>query len=93
MEITSRYRAGTGRAYIVRVSDLSRSGCMLHQNYSVLKPGKMITIRLGEIGPIEAMVRWQDGLALGLRFLYPLHPAMMDFLAQKYGVVWSDDAA
>lgn len=93
VEITSKYRTGSGQAHIVRVSNLSRSGCLLHQNYSVLRPGKMLTIRLGEIGPIEAVVRWQDGLKIGLEFLTPLHQAMMDHLSRQHGVIWDHDAA
>ena len=93
VEITSRYRTGSGQAHIVRVSNLSRSGCLLHQNYSALSPGKMLTIRLGEIGPIDSVVRWKDGLNVGLEFITPLHQAMMDHLSQLYGVVWGKGAA
>lgn len=93
VEITSRYRTGSGQAHIVRVSNLSRSGCMLHQNYSALSVGRMLTIRLGEIGPIDSVVRWKDGLNVGLEFITPLHPAMMDHLTRQYGIIWEAGAA
>ena len=93
VEITSRLRTGSGQAHIVRVSNLSRSGCRLHQNYSALNVGKHLTIRLGEIGPIDSVVRWKDGLAIGLEFVTPLHPAMMDHLTRQYGIVWDNNAA
>ena len=93
VEILSRYRTGSGLAHIVQVSDLSRSGCMLHQNYSALAIGKQLTIRLDNIGPIESVVRWKDGLKVGIQFLTPLHPSMADHLAARFGKLAPDSAA
>ena len=84
VEILSRYRTGSGCAHSVQVSDLSRTGCMLIQNYSALPVGKHLTIRLDNIGPIEAVVRWHDGKHIGIEFSVPLHPSMMDNLAQRF---------
>jgi len=85
VEILSRYRSGTGRAHIVQVYDLSPSGCRLHQNFSVLESGKLLTIRLGDVGPIESVVRWKEGLNVGLEFLVPLHPSVFDHIVSRYG--------
>ena len=93
VEILSRYRTGSGLAHIVQVSDLSRSGCMLHQNYSALEVGKRLTIRLDTIGPIDSIVRWKEGLKVGIQFLSPLHPSMADHLAARFGTLGPEAAA
>lgn len=80
VEILSRYRTGSGRVHMVQVSNLSRSGCLLHQNFSALEVDKKLTIRLGAIGPIDSVVRWKDGLDVGVEFLDPLHPSVLDHI-------------
>lgn len=85
VEILSQYRAGTARAHIVQVSNLSLSGCLLHQNFSVLEAGKHLTIRLGTVGPIDSVVRWKDGLDVGIKFLTPLHPSVFEHILTQYG--------
>jgi hypothetical protein len=84
VEILSRYRSGTGRAHIVQVSDLSLTGCRMHQNFSALEVGMKLTIRLGTIGPIESIVRWKEGLDVGIEFLVPLHPSVLDHIAAQH---------
>lgn len=80
VEILSRYRTGSGRVHTVQVSNLSRSGCLLHQNFSALDVDKKLTIRLGAIGPIDSIVRWKHGLDVGVEFLNPLHPSVLDHI-------------
>jgi hypothetical protein len=80
VEILSRYRTGSGRVHTVHVSNLSQTGCLLHQNFSVLEQGKVLTIRLGEIGPIDSIVRWKKGLEVGIEFTTPLHPSVFDHI-------------
>ena len=83
VEILSKFRTGSGRAHMVQVSNLSRSGCMLHQNFSALEPGKKLTLRLGTVGPIESIVRWKDGLDLGIEFEVPLHPSVFEHIVSQ----------
>ena len=90
VEILSRYRTGSGCAHHVHVTDLSRTGCLLHQNYSALVIGKHLSLRLGSIGPIESVVRWHDGLRVGVEFLTPLHQSVMDHLAGLFGTIKHD---
>jgi len=59
---------------------------MLVQNFSALPIGKRLTIRLDNIGPIEAIVRWHDGTHIGIEFFNPLHPSMMENLAQRFQI-------
>lgn len=84
VELTGRFRTGSGRVHVVRVSDLSVSGCRLHQNFSLLDVGKTIMMRLADIGPIESVVRWRNGMDIGVSFEHPLHPAVLDHLLARY---------
>ena len=63
---------------------------LLHQNFSALAVGKHLSLRLDTLGPIESIVRWHDGLRVGIEFLTPLHPSMMDHLARLFGTIKPD---
>ncbi|GEM_PF-2287117 len=93
VELTGRFRTGSGRMHVVRVSDLSVSGCRLHQNFSLLEVGKTIMMRLADIGPIESVVRWKNGMDVGVSFQQPLHPAVLDHLLARYRQFSPDDQA
>jgi hypothetical protein len=84
VEILSRYRTGSGCAHTVHVSNLSRTGCLLIQNYAALPVGKVLSLRLDTIGPLEATVRWQNGRRVGVQFAAPLHPSVLEHLGQQF---------
>ena len=84
VKMQGRYRSGNGRAHDVQISNLSRSGCRMWQNHSWLSVGALISLRIGTIGPIDAVVRWKNREEMGVEFINPLHPSELDHLAAQF---------
>lgn len=82
-EIQGRYRTGNGLARDVIVTDLSYHGCKFFDRFSNLKQGAYLSVRIGSIGPLEAVVRWQDGGYVGIQFSGSLHPAVLEHMRDK----------
>lgn len=79
IEATGKYRSGAGLALPVTVANLRMYGCQLRAIPRRLRRGDVITLRIANIGPIEAEVRWvEPGKQAGLEFLTPLHESVFD---------------
>lgn len=82
-----RYRTGNGRVHDVQISNLSRSGCRMWQNHHWLEVGASIALRIENIGPIDSVVRWKNNNEMGVEFITPLHPSVLDHLAAHFGTL------
>lgn len=80
VSIQGRYRTGSGVARDVIVSDISANGCKFYDRFSNLKVDCRITIRIGNIGPLDAVVRWRVGQLIGVKFDDALHPSVFDHM-------------
>ena len=72
-----RYRFGNGVEKNVTVNDLSIHGCCLIDRFSDLEPGGFISIEIGSIGPVQALVRWRRKDDIGIEFSRPLDAAAL----------------
>lgn len=90
VSIQGRYRTGTGVARDVIVSDLSTMGCKFYDRYSNLQTGTRMSLRIGNIGPIDAVVRWRAGQIIGVRFDEALHPSVFEHMVTTISD-WSAD--
>lgn len=68
---------GSGGSREVTIFDLSTRGCRA-EDYSHAKPGSLVTIKIGTVGPIGAVVRWRRDNFVGLKFENPLYPAVLE---------------
>ena len=75
-----RYRRGQGRAYKVLFEDISASGCRFNDLVGRLSRDDTLTIRIGDIGPIDARVAWCERRSIGIEFKPKLHPAVLDHI-------------
>ena len=80
-----RYRKGTGVRYNVAITDLSEYGCQFADLVGRVEEGDAITLRVGEIGPIAATVRWVKRRQIGVRFDTPLYPSVLDHIIAQGG--------
>lgn len=72
-----------GRAnYRVRLFDLSPHGCKLER---IGRPmfGEHVLVRFEGIEALQGEVCWVEAECVGLRFTYPIHPAVFDLLVQR----------
>lgn len=77
VDFQGRYRTGNGLAKDVAIGDLSAHGCRFYDRFSNLSVGDYISIRIGNIGPIDAQVRWTRQFYAGVQFKSPLHPSVL----------------
>ena len=75
-----RYRTGSGLARDVVVTDLSTTGCKFEDRVNNLRTGSIISIRIGNIGPITAHVQWMENSTIGVRFDSTLHASVLDHM-------------
>lgn len=68
VKIQGQYRTGHGKPRDIVVADLSTMGCKFTDPFSNLVAGAFLTIRIGNIGPLNAEVSWVDASTVGLKF-------------------------
>lgn len=85
--IQGRYRTGSGRPRDVWITDLSRSGCRFYDKFGTMQKGKALTIRIGSVGPIPAIVRWWDNQVNGIEFEQPLHDSVYEHICANMSEV------
>jgi hypothetical protein len=61
----------------VIVSDLSVSGFRTEIQMPV-RPGRLVTLEMDGLSPLEAYIVWQQGAVVGCKFLNDLHPALVE---------------
>ncbi|GGD50887.1 hypothetical protein GRI62_06410 [Erythrobacter arachoides] len=66
----------------ITIYDLSERGCRI-ENAVNAKPGSFVSVKLGKIGPLDAMIRWRKGKSAGLKFSEPLHPAVLEHIRKQ----------
>ena len=68
--------------YHVRVFDISRHGCKAE---FVERPrlDEHVWIKFEALSAIEATVCWVEGHIVGVEFVIPIHPAVLDLLVQR----------
>ncbi|RIV83033.1 PilZ domain-containing protein [Aurantiacibacter zhengii] len=69
----------------VTIFDLSTRGCRI-EDYSGAPPGSLVTIKIGAVGPIAAVVRWRRDHSMGLKFEDPLYPAVLENIRKQYSL-------
>ncbi|WP_346033358.1 PilZ domain-containing protein [Erythrobacter westpacificensis] len=73
---------GTNGSRAVTIYDLSTRGCRV-KDHTLANPGSLVTIKIGHVGPIAAVIRWRRGNFVGLKFESPMHPAVLDNIRQQ----------
>jgi hypothetical protein len=64
----------------VVVTDLSIAGCKFEDRFNNLRPGSIISIRIGNIGPLTGTVMWFDNATAGIQFDSPIHASVLDHM-------------
>jgi len=84
--VDASFRNGRGSSQRVKLSNLSTRGCRFASGQR-MGPDAFLTLTMGSLDFIDARVTWRDGNVHGIRFLQPLHPAVLQhvcsFLSSK----------
>lgn len=82
VQVAGAYRARSGNSRDVWIKDVSEFGCRFFDKFSILDVNTEILIKLGNIGPIRARVRWREGSTVGVQFDHPLHPGVLTHVVE-----------
>ena len=74
------YRTGSGTPRNVILTDISKTGCRFVDVTNRLYVGTQLTLKIGAVGPIDAVVAWIDNRVVGVRFNAPLYESFLDHL-------------
>jgi len=80
--IYGRFRYA-GRNYDVPLLDLSETGARFYDKYGSLESDTVLNLRIDEMGPFQATVRWRKGDYVGVQFERPLYGPVMDYIIAK----------
>ena len=83
--VDGRYRKGTGVRFNVAIRNLSEYGCQFADLVGRVRKGDVITIRIGEIGPIVSQVKWIEKRQAGIEFEQPLHLSVLEHIIAEGG--------
>ena len=71
---------GAGRRSSAEITELSAHGCKVKTTPILLENDAFVWIKLGNRDPLRGQVRWHKGDLAGVRWEYPLHPAILDHI-------------
>lgn len=77
VRVAGRYRQRMGNTRDIWIKDISEYGCQFFDKFSMLPVGGTVSVRVGNIGPIAAEVKWRNGSTVGAEFELPLHPGVL----------------
>jgi len=93
--VDASFSNGTRGACVVKVTNLSASGCRFASTGPRLRMGALLSMTFGRAGLLEAQVKWRVGNTHGVRFDQPLAPALLDhvrlFLSEEPALVAERD--
>lgn len=78
------YRTGSGTLRPVQLCDLSKVGCQFTDPSARLYVGTQLTIRIGDLGAVDATVVWLNGTKVGIRFNQELYEPLLDHLVVAF---------
>ncbi|MDG5751400.1 PilZ domain-containing protein [Qipengyuania sp. XHP0211] len=73
---------GQGGSREATIFDLSAHGCRV-EDRSLARPGSRVTIKIGSIGPLGAVIRWRTDDMVGLKFESPLYPSILEHIRNE----------
>ncbi|WP_390548147.1 PilZ domain-containing protein [Qipengyuania sp. MTN3-11] len=80
LAVMGEIRTGSGKPLLAEVTDLSETGCACTIRSPWLKRAAIVSVRIGEIGPIESTVCWVDQYHTGLEFHAPIYGPVFDHI-------------
>lgn len=80
VRILGRYRSGCGLRREVTMLDVSETGARFYDRRSILRPDMAITVRIDNLGPFDAHVRWVRDDVVGVQFANPVYGPVFDYI-------------
>jgi hypothetical protein len=84
VNIRALVRAAGSARVDIDVVDLSATGFRF-ESFHDFAVGSRVFLSVPTLQPLEGTVAWRGGNAFGCRFLAPLHPAVFETIAARFG--------
>ena len=76
-----------GRSFHLKLKDLSEQGCQFRLPWSAnLTPRSTLNLRIGELGPFPATVRWCRDNWIGVEFDVPVYGPVLEHMKSTLGI-------
>lgn len=85
IEVWGQYRTVSGVRRDVILKDLSATGCRFYDRFSGLTANTTIQLRIDQLGPFPAAVRWNEAGYIGVEFDRPLYGPVFDHIRLRLG--------
>lgn len=83
VSVWGRYRSKNGVRRDIQLKNLSETGCQFYDRFTGLQSGDEITLRIENLGPFDATVRWVDAGYVGVQFSGELYGPTFDHIRLK----------
>lgn len=75
-----KVRIGANTWVPVTITDITTSGCRIEAKEGLGLDAQEVWLKIENLSSIKAMIKWVLPTALGIEFVEPLHPAVVDHL-------------
>lgn len=80
-EFAGACATAAGSFHLISISEISRNGCRFTADDLTLAPGEQVTVSLGPVGVLDAVVRWRVGALHGVQFHETLDAPIFEYFA------------
>lgn len=89
VEVKAKLRTRVHGRYEVEVLDISLRGIRV-ATYAKHEIGQRVSVQLPSLQPLRARIVWQSNHQIGCHFDDPIHPAVLELLAQRHRALIED---
>ena len=80
VNVMGTLRTGAGTPIQAEITDLSEKGCACTVGSMWLKSSAHASLRIGDLGPIDATIRWVNDRQIGIEFHRPVYGPVFEHL-------------
>lgn len=84
--LQARCRKSSWNVFPVELGDISEGGCCVIGSSEEFVIGETVQLRIANLKPLTAHVRWRRGAKVGVEFRSALKGNLIDELGQRYGI-------
>ena len=86
VNVMGTLRTGAGTPIQAEITDLSENGCACTVGSIWLKSSAHASLRIGDLGPIDATIRWVNDRQVGIEFHRPVYGPVFERLRAMIAV-------
>ena len=80
VNVMGTVRTGSGKPIQAEITDLSENGCAFTVGTVWMQNSDHASLRIGDLGPIDATIRWVNDRQVGIEFHRPVYGSVFEHL-------------